>query len=162
MKTEATVIDAYDDQNKPPGGIASIVAVVPRNVPSSPPLHAAEESVDELIHNALQLDVDPARGEALYRKHCVSCHGAKASWRPGRAAFPALAGQRQAYVVKQLADFRELERNSAACTPSSPCGRTLPSRRNGLICSLRESSSPDRQAGAWRWPIRGARRGDFP
>ena len=92
--------------------VLAAVAFIGAAMPGTPPLHAAEESVDELIHNALQLDVDPARGETLYRKHCVSCHGAKAHGDPQRG-IPALAGQRQAYVVKQLADFRELERNSA-------------------------------------------------
>lgn len=73
--------------------------------------HAAAERVDELVHNALQLDVDAARGRAIYGKHCASCHGAKAHGDHTRD-IPALAGQRQAYLIKQLADFSELERNS--------------------------------------------------
>jgi cytochrome c553 len=76
------------------------------------PARAAVEQVDELIHNALQLDVDAEDGRAIYRKHCVSCHGEKAHGDPARN-IPALAGQRQAYVVKQLADFSERERASA-------------------------------------------------
>jgi cytochrome c553 len=75
------------------------------------PAHAAVEQVDELIHNALQLDVNLEDGRAAYRKHCVSCHGEKAYGDPARD-IPALAGQRQAYVIKQLADFSELERDS--------------------------------------------------
>lgn len=73
--------------------------------------HAAAERVDELIHNALQLDVDAARGGRMFRKHCTTCHGVKAHGDLARGA-PALAGQRQAYIIKQLADFSELERNS--------------------------------------------------
>ena len=75
------------------------------------PLYGAPESVDELVHNALQLDVNPARGGEVYAKHCVRCHGQQAHGDPARN-IPALAGQRQAYVVKQLADFSELERDS--------------------------------------------------
>jgi len=75
------------------------------------PAHAAVEQVDELIHNALQLDVNVEDGRATYRKHCVSCHGETAYGDPVRD-IPALAGQRQAYVIKQLADFSELERDS--------------------------------------------------
>jgi cytochrome c553 len=72
---------------------------------------AAQERVDELIHDALQLDVDVGRGQEIFRKHCVSCHGANAHGDAARD-IPALAGQRQAYLVKQLADFSELERSS--------------------------------------------------
>ena len=78
---------------------------------ASSPAHAAAEKVDELIHNALQLDVDAEKGGAIYRKHCVSCHGEKAYGDPARD-IPSLAGQRQAYVIKQLADFSQLERDS--------------------------------------------------
>lgn len=73
---------------------------------------AAAEQVDELVHNALQLDVDPERGRDLYRLHCISCHGTRGHGSAARK-IPALAGQRQAYIIKQLADFSELERDSA-------------------------------------------------
>lgn len=65
--------------------------------------------VDEMVRNALQLDANAARGETIYKKHCAGCHGAGALGNP-REVIPALAGQRQAYLVKQLADFAELER----------------------------------------------------
>jgi cytochrome c553 len=45
----------------------------------------------------------------LFEKHCVGCHGADASGDVERM-IPALAGQRRAYVIKQLADFTEHER----------------------------------------------------
>lgn len=75
------------------------------------PLHGASDNVDELVHNALQLDVNPARGGEVYAKHCAGCHGRAAHGDPARN-IPALAGQRQAYLVKQLVDFSELERDS--------------------------------------------------
>jgi cytochrome c553 len=73
--------------------------------------YAASERVDELIQAALQLDVDAERGGRIYREHCASCHGQKGHGDP-QGNVPALAGQRQAYVIKQLADFSELERDS--------------------------------------------------
>jgi cytochrome c553 len=75
------------------------------------PAQAAAERVDELVRNALQLDFDAQRGGAIYRAHCVSCHGAQAHGDPVRD-IPALAGQRLAYLIKQLADFSERERAS--------------------------------------------------
>lgn len=72
---------------------------------------AAPLSVDEKIRNALQLDQNRARGEQLYDKHCAQCHGQRALGSASRV-IPALAGQRRAYLVKQLADFSELERSS--------------------------------------------------
>ncbi len=70
---------------------------------------AAPERVDDLIKTTLQLDPDVERGEALYRAHCASCHAADASGDP-KKLIPALAGQRRSYLIKQLADFAELER----------------------------------------------------
>jgi mono/diheme cytochrome c family protein len=62
------------------------------------PAQAAAERVDELVRNALQLDFDAQRGGAIYRAHCVSCHGAQAHGDPVRD-IPALAGQRLAYLI---------------------------------------------------------------
>jgi len=72
---------------------------------------ASPLNVDEKIRSTLQLDQDVARGQKLYGTYCANCHGPKAL---GSAAkiIPSLAGQRRAYLVKQLADFSELERAS--------------------------------------------------
>jgi cytochrome c553 len=69
-------------------------------------------SVDEKVRNTLQLDQDTDNGRRLYATNCAQCHGAQAL---GSAAkvIPSLSGQRRAYLVKQLADFSELERDSA-------------------------------------------------
>jgi cytochrome c553 len=71
--------------------------------------HGAEERVDELIQAAMQLEPKLSRGEKLYQEHCRDCHGASA-YGSGERLVPALAGQRRAYLIKQLADFTELER----------------------------------------------------
>lgn len=74
-------------------------------------LNAAEHRVDELVHAALELDANVGRGESLYRANCAGCHGPKALGDAARLV-PAIAGQRTAYLIKQLADFTELERES--------------------------------------------------
>jgi cytochrome c553 len=66
---------------------------------------------------------DPAKGEAIYSSGdagrnilaCVSCHGAA-----GNSTIvqnPKLAGQHEAYVYKQLVNFKGAERNNAVMTP---------------------------------------------
>lgn len=72
---------------------------------------ASPERVDQLLQTALQLDPKPEHGAALYRKNCGTCHGA-AGYGDAASVIPALAGQRQAYLIKQLADFAELERDA--------------------------------------------------
>ncbi|MFC4313128.1 c-type cytochrome [Steroidobacter flavus] len=72
---------------------------------------ASPSSVDEKIRNALQLDQNIARGEKLYAAECAQCHGQRALGSASRV-IPSLAGQRRAYLVKQLADFSEDERAS--------------------------------------------------
>jgi cytochrome c553 len=59
----------------------------------------------------MSLDKHPDRGEKLFAKNCVSCHESAAA---GKAAYaiPSLAGQRQSYLIKQLADFSLRERDS--------------------------------------------------
>ncbi len=72
---------------------------------------ASPERVDELMKTTLQLDPNVDRGAKLYRAHCASCHGADASG-DAKKLVPALAGQRRSYLIKQLADFSELERTA--------------------------------------------------
>lgn len=62
---------------------------------------------------------DPAKGEALYNSgdaarnipSCSSCHGAAGN--STISANPKLAGQHEAYLVKQLQNFQTPERNQA-------------------------------------------------
>lgn len=68
-------------------------------------------SVDERVRNTLQLDQNPEHGRQLYETHCAQCHGQRALGSALRV-IPSLAGQRRAYLVKQLADFSEDERAS--------------------------------------------------
>jgi cytochrome c553 len=72
---------------------------------------ASPLSVDEKVRNALQLDQNAKQGAELFARNCAGCHGQQAL---GSAAkvIPSLAGQRRAYLIKQLADFSEDERHS--------------------------------------------------
>jgi cytochrome c553 len=73
---------------------------------------ASPTRVDQQVRAALQLEPNIKRGTGLYSEHCASCHGPQALGE-ARDVVPALAGQRHAYIVKQLADFAELERASS-------------------------------------------------
>lgn len=72
-------------------------------------VQASPLRVDQQVRSALQLDQHAERGARLYAEHCAACHGPQALGSPLEVV-PALAGQRKAYLIKQLADFTELER----------------------------------------------------
>lgn len=73
----------------------------------------AQERVDRRTQAALAMDAHPMRGGRYYAQYCVRCHGA-AGQGDARTLVPALAGQRFAYLVRQLANFAGAERESAA------------------------------------------------
>jgi len=89
----------------------SVCAVGLLLVAPSARLPATEAKVDDLVHAALNLDAEPRRGAVLFQKQCRGCHGPKALGDPKRG-IPSLAGQRQAYLIRQLADFSQLDRDS--------------------------------------------------
>jgi cytochrome c553 len=72
---------------------------------------ASPVRVDRLVRTALQLDPNVSHGAALYLQNCARCHGQGAIG-DSHNVIPALAGQREAYLIKELADFTELERDS--------------------------------------------------
>ena len=73
---------------------------------------ASPTRVDQQVRAALQLEANVKRGGGMYATQCASCHGPQALG-DAKNVVPALAGQRQAYLIKQLADFTELERDSS-------------------------------------------------
>jgi cytochrome c oxidase subunit 2 len=75
-----------------------------------PALAQEETRAEALATQAIIRKPDRARGAQLYRKNCSDCHGRKA-WGDASNAIPALAGQHFSYLVKQMADFAELERD---------------------------------------------------
>jgi cytochrome c553 len=89
-----------------------IVAVAAVALLSSASIFASPTRVDQLVRTALQLDPNIKRGSGVYEVHCARCHGQGAIG-DSRNVIPALAGQREAYLIKELADFAELERDGA-------------------------------------------------
>lgn len=65
----------------------------------------------ELWAEANDLTPVPRNGGALYRAYCSDCHGPNALGH-GERAVPSLAGQLERYLLKQLIDFAELDRNA--------------------------------------------------
>jgi len=79
---------------------------------SIPAAHAdSATQVDERTRHALALDVHPENGARVFAEHCARCHGPGAGGDAQRA-IPALAGQRFAYLVRQLVNFAGEQRDS--------------------------------------------------
>lgn len=58
----------------------------------------------DLAAQAATLTADAPHGMVLYIKHCANCHGRRA-WGNGLQEIPSLAGQRETYLIAQLANF---------------------------------------------------------
>jgi cytochrome c553 len=65
---------------------------------------AASGPEQDLISEAAAATADPRHGAILYLQHCTTCHGGHA-WGTGRWEIPSLAGQRESYLIEQLAHF---------------------------------------------------------
>lgn len=91
------------------GALLSVIAVVATL--SAPRAGASAETVDQLTRTALGAKADPKRGRTQFDRSCAQCHGAG-----GRAdanhRIPVLAGQRYAYLVRQLASLSGDQRES--------------------------------------------------
>lgn len=70
---------------------------------------AQTQRAEQTIRQVLGLRGDPATGARLYAQHCASCHGALALGN-AELVMPALAGQLDVYLVKQLVDVAESDR----------------------------------------------------
>ncbi len=79
---------------------------------------AQTSPVMELLVEAKALTPDAAHGRILYLKHCTGCHG-KHAWGDGLKAIPALAGQREFYLIEQLARFTTHEQNNPLMSEST-------------------------------------------
>ena len=74
---------------------------------------AQSPAVANLVEKSLATQPRAKHGRALYEKRCKSCHGANA-WGDGSEDIPSLGGQRELYLVAQLAQFATQERNGSA------------------------------------------------
>jgi cytochrome c553 len=70
------------------------------------------EPVDRQTQSALSMDSHPDRGGQAFVRYCAKCHGPRALG-DAKGAIPALAGQRYAYLIRQLANFTGAERDSS-------------------------------------------------
>ncbi|MDB5838948.1 MAG: cytochrome c, class [Herminiimonas sp.] len=83
----------------------------------------AVSSIAHAAEGNKAVKADPAKGETLYTSGdaarniaaCVSCHGAAGN--STIALNPRLAGQHEAYIHKQLVNFKGPERNNPIMTP---------------------------------------------
>jgi cytochrome c553 len=66
-----------------------------------------------MTQTALNLDAHPDAGKVQYERSCAPCHGQSGQGDDARMV-PGLAGQRFAYLVRQMADFGSAERDNAA------------------------------------------------
>lgn len=94
-----------------PKALCVAVAVYLCSLGIAQPARAEVESVDQLVRNTMALDRHPDRGRTLFGRYCSSCHGAEGGG-DAQKIIPSLAGQRQAYLIKQLADFSQRQRDS--------------------------------------------------
>lgn len=88
--------------------LGSIAAAIVLCLPF--PAQSAERA-KELLGKTLALAPNPNAGGQAYAKNCAGCHGDKA-WGVGETGVPALAAQRERYLLTQLIDFAELNRDA--------------------------------------------------
>lgn len=88
--------------------VASVAAALILCLPLS--AQAAERG-KELLAKALALAANPNAGGQAFAANCAGCHGDKA-WGVAESAVPALAAQRERYLLTQLIDFAELNRDA--------------------------------------------------
>ena len=74
----------------------------------APALAAAVTAISGELRSALAARPDAGRGESLYGT-CAACHGADGGG-VADGTIPAIAGQPQRVLVKQLSDFRRSQR----------------------------------------------------
>src|SRR6202165_3483931 len=73
---------------------------------------ALGEPGTDLVSQAMAVTPDPEHGRILYLKHCSKCHSPHA-WGDGPRGIPTLAGQRESYLIEQLARFATGERKGS-------------------------------------------------
>jgi cytochrome c553 len=73
---------------------------------------AAADPGADLATQVVAVTPDPAHGKILFLKHCSKCHSSH-GWGDGPREIPALAGQRESYLIEQLARFVTGERKGS-------------------------------------------------
>jgi cytochrome c553 len=78
---------------------------------AAPIITQASQHTEELFNEAMDAVPAPLQGAKLYQRFCMECHGSSA-FGDVEKTIPSLAGQVERYVVKQLVDFTELDRDT--------------------------------------------------
>jgi cytochrome c553 len=85
-------------------GIGALAAIVASALMADP--------ASDLRWQASAATPDAGHGQILYLKHCAACHRSHA-WGDDPREIPALAGQRQRYLIEQLALFATGQRQGS-------------------------------------------------
>jgi cytochrome c553 len=75
--------------------------------------NAQDPAVSDMVDKALAAQPNAAHGRLLYAKRCATCHGPN-GWGDGLEDIPSLAGQRELYLMTQLAEFVTRARSGSA------------------------------------------------
>jgi cytochrome c553 len=104
---------------------------------------AQSPAVANIVGEAMAVQPDTGHGSVLYAKRCRGCHGGKA-WGNGLEDIPSLAGQRELYLVTQLAQFATQERNGSTMhrATSTPDVNNPPAIRNLAAFLSRAPANP--------------------
>lgn len=73
----------------------------------------SEETADRVNPSADRRQAHPDQGAKLFLQYCSPCHGSKGEG-DGDRPVPTLAGQRFAYLVRQMSHFGSITRDRAA------------------------------------------------
>jgi cytochrome c553 len=95
-------------------GPASLVLIIGAVLAFDACLAAVSEAgVDHQTEAAIAMQGNAKRGREQFNRLCARCHGAGASG-DAEHGVPVLAGQRSAYLIRQLASFSGEQRESVA------------------------------------------------
>lgn len=78
---------------------------------ATPLMTQASPRTAELFDDAMKVTPQPVQGAKLYQRYCMECHGGSA-FGDAEKTIPSLAGQLERYVIKQLVDFAEMDRDA--------------------------------------------------
>ncbi len=109
---------------------------------------ASEQPTDRLNPAAVGVQGYPDQGARTFTRYCSSCHGSQGEG-DGDRAVPALAGQRFAYLVRQMSHIRSAKRDKAGVYHVTLGKRVSPELGNDIAVYLNRLP-----------PISGAKTGD--
>lgn len=95
---------------KPVTLLCSLLLATALPAASDYPADQPEKDLPAEFIQAIDLTPDLENGKKLYRT-CVSCHGPE-GWGSHSGSYPQIAGQLHSVIIKQLADFREGNRDN--------------------------------------------------